>query len=145
MANDRGRYGGRNQFADDALYVDESTTIDEVKQFIAGRVENPFEHRGTYVFNFSSYPMHEDALRRSIESKLEWDGEYIIPFQVSGTWAFIFHLLPTELKKGDVLVYHPDDGEYFAYTNFYRMLSPEQVDAFRQDLARRVEDIRQQE
>ena len=103
--------------ADDGLYVDDGTTIDEIESFLKRRVSNPIEIDGTVVWNFSSYEVNEEALEEAIENKLRKD-EFIIPFQVGGTWGLMYHLLPRRLKEAEILVYHTGTNEYRAFNNF---------------------------
>lgn len=150
MANDnRSRYGGQADFAEDALFVDAETTLSDVREFLTRRIESPYRFETppgsgnyTHVWNFASYEIEQDALDHSIHERLDWGTDFVIPFQVAGTWAVMFHLLPTELKEADILVYQPEKEVYYAYNNFYNALTPEQADSIRQDLARRTADAR---
>lgn len=130
---------GRNKFADDALFIDEQTTVEEVQDFLRQRTEKPIEFDETTIFDFNGHNPDMEALERAATEKLRGD-MYIIPFQVAGTWGFMYHLLPDQLKKAEILVYNPRDEEYFAYQNFYPQLPSEVQDEFRAQLSRTVSD-----
>ena len=127
--------------ADDGLYVDSGTTIEEIQDFLYRRSENPIEVDGTTVWNFSSYNVDERALEEAIENKLRKD-EFIIPFQVAGTWGLMYHLLPRKLKEAEILVYHKDSGEYRAFNNFINRMPQRTEDEFRYQLGEAVFDKR---
>lgn len=125
--------------ADDALYVDSDTTIEEIQDFLYRRSENPVEVKDTRVWNFSSYRVNRPALREAVENKLRKD-EFIIPFQVAGTWGLMYHLLPRRLKEAEILVYHQDSGEYRAFNNFINRMPQRTEDEFRYQLGEAVFD-----
>ena len=125
--------------ANDGLYIDGETTVDEVQDFLKRRAEDPININGTMVWDFCGYERDAQALEESVRYKLQGD-KYIIPFQVTGTWGYMFHLLPEHLKSAEILVYDPRQEVYKGYKNFSRSLSVEQEKAFRQDLAKRVAD-----
>lgn len=125
--------------ADDGLYIDRDTTVEEIKEFLKYRAQNPIVIDGTVIWDFCGYERDEEALREAVRIKLQGD-KYIIPFQVTGTWGYMFHLLPEHLKDAEILVYDPRQGIYKGYRNYARDLSREQEQSFRQDLARRVAD-----
>ena len=127
--------------ADDGLYVDSGTTIEEIQDFLYRRSENPIEVNGTTVWNFSSYNVDERALEEAIENKLRKD-EFIIPFQVAGTWGLMYHLLPRKLKEAEILVYHQNSGEYRAFNNFINRMPQKSEDEFRYQLGQAVFDNR---
>jgi len=138
MANDEKKFG--TAYADDALLVDEDTSLDEVQEFIRGRVNEPHVVDGTVVWNFSSHNVDEEALDKAVTRKLERD-VYVIPYQVTGTWSYMFSILPEQLQRAEVLIYKTNTGRYNAYTNFLREAPEEVHDDFRSDLARRVHEI----
>lgn len=127
-------------YADDALIVDGDTSLEEVQEFIRNRVEDPEIIDGTVIWNFSSHEVDRDALENAVERKLERD-MYVIPYQVTGTWAYMFTILPKQLQRSEVLVYKTTTGRYNAYKNFLREAPSEVHDDFRGDLARRVHEI----
>jgi len=111
-----------------------------VRDFIRGRVNNPHVVGETIVWNFSSHNVDEEALREAVDRKLERD-KYVIPYQVTGTWSFMFTILPEALQRAEILVYKTNTGRYNAYKNFLRQAPGEVHQDFRSDLARRVHDI----
>lgn len=126
--------------ATDGLYIDRGTSVEEIKEFITRRAANPIIIDGVTIWDFCGYDRDKDALQKAVKRKLT-DDKYIIPFQVTGTWGYMFHLLPQELRSAEILVYDNRQGMYKGYRNFARDLSVEQEQAFRQDLARRVADV----
>lgn len=125
--------------ADDGLYVDEDTTKEELESFLRRRVENPVKMRGVTVWNFSSYNVDRPALRKAIQTKLEED-EFIVPFQVAGTWGLMYHLLPRRLKEAEILVYHGRSGEYRAFENFIQRFPQESEEELRYQLSQMAAD-----
>lgn len=125
--------------AKDALFIDRNTSVDDVKQFIQRRIENPIVIDETVIWDFCGYQRDRQALEEAVDIKLQSD-RYIIPFQVTGTWGFMYHLLPQELKDAEILVYDPQREIYKGYKNFAEAMSVEQQKSFRQDLAKRVAD-----
>lgn len=127
------------EMTDDGLRLDRNTDVSDIKEFLKSRAENPVVIDGTVIWDFCSYDRDEQALKQAVRQKLRSD-RYIIPFQVTGAWGFMFHLLPEHLKDAEILVYDPRQNVYKGYTNYARELASEQEDAFRQDLAKRVAD-----
>lgn len=125
--------------SDDGLYIDRDTTVDEIKDFLKRRAENPVVVDGTVIWDFCGYERDTAALEEAVRNKLRAD-KYIIPFQVTGTWGYMFHLLPEHLQDAEILVYDPRSSKYKGYRNYARDLATEQEAAFRQDLAKRVAD-----
>jgi len=122
-------------YREEALYVTEDTSVDEVVAYLRHCIENPIERGENIIWNFSTHEIDWDAL--DIESKDQT--RFIIPYQVTGTWGFIYQLLPEDIKSAELLVYHGDDETYYAYRNFYRTTGDERQDQVRQDLGRRLE------
>jgi hypothetical protein len=127
-------------YADDALLVNEDTSLDEVQNFIKQRVENPEVVDGVIVWNFSSHEIDHDALEKAVDRKLERD-MYCVPYQVTGTWSYMFSMLPERLQRAEVLIYNTNSGRYNAYRNFLRDAPSEVHDRFKSDLAQRVHQI----
>lgn len=125
--------------SDDGLYIDRNTDVGEVKEFLKRRAANPVVIDDTMIWDFCGYERDSQALQEAVQYKLK-DNKYIIPFQVTGTWGYMFHLLPEHLKDAEILVYDSRNEMYKGYRNFARDLASEQEDAFRQDLAKRVAD-----
>lgn len=128
-----------SEFADDALFISETTTADEVKAFLRRRVEDPHRFDSAVVYDFNSHEIDAQALEDAVDDKLR-DEKYLIPYQVTGTWGFMYHLLPEAIKESKILVYHPQDEEYYAYQNFYPDVAPEVQNEFTHQLSRRAEE-----
>lgn len=62
-----------------------------------------------------------EALEFATANKLEND-EYVIPFQVTGTWGCLFQLLPERIRQAEILVFKKKYGDYAAYKNIYRLM-----------------------
>lgn len=125
-------------YRQNALYVTESTSVDEVMAYLRHCVENPLEVGDKLVWNFSTHEPDTDALE---EVKEKNQDKFVVPYQVTGMWGFMFGLIPDDVKDGDILVYHEDDGQYYAYRNFYRTTPVERQQQIREDLARRLESV----
>lgn len=128
-----------SEFADDALFIGEETTPGDVKSFLRRRVENPHKFDNAVVYDFNSHRIDAEALENSVEEKLRGE-KYLIPYQVTGTWGFMYHLLPDDVKEAEILVYHPQDEEYYAYQNFFPEVPSEVQDEFRHQLSRLAND-----
>ena len=137
MARDNEKKSFGTAYAEDALLVDEHTSLDEVQEFIRGRIDDPHIVDDTVVWNFSSHEVDQVALEKAVERKLERD-IYVIPYQVTGTWSYMFNILPEQLQRAEVLIYKTSTGRYNAYTNFLQEAPEEVHEGFRSDLARRV-------
>jgi len=123
--------------ADDGLYVNSNTNVQDVKEFVRKRIDNPIVVNGTVIWDFCGYERDEEALKEAVRIKLEGD-RYIIPFQVTGTWGAMFNMLPEHVQDSQILVYDANKGMYKGYTNFEQQISREEKQAFRQDLAKRA-------
>lgn len=128
-----------NGFADDGLRVDSDTTIEDIEEFLYRRAENPICVGDTTVWNFNSYEVDRDALEYAVTEKLE-NEEFVIPFQVTGTWGMMYHLLPRRLKKAEILVYHTNRGEYRAFNNFINDVPQKYEEEIRYQLGQAVFD-----
>lgn len=122
------------------LFVTENTTVEELLDYVRDCVEDPHYYQTPtgekIVWNFSSYDIEENAL--DLRSKQAT--EFVIPFQVTSTWAMMFTLLPERIRNAENLIWRGDLGEYHAYNQFYRDLTEERRDQFKYDLSRRVEE-----
>lgn len=101
------------------------TELDEVLDFIKNRTRNPYTVNGKIIWDFSNHKPDMEALEFATENKLEND-EYVIPFQVTGTWGFIIQLLPDRLRNAEILVFKKQYGDYAAYQNMYRLMGEEE-------------------
>ena len=119
---------------EDALYVRESTTVDEIVQFVRKRARNPVQYGGNTVWNFSQYQFKEDAFEQKRHD------EFLIPYEVPGTWATMFVLLPERIRNAEILVYRSGEDQYVAYKNFYREVPSERREQFQSSLSRAVSD-----
>lgn len=122
-------------YREEALYVTEDTTVDQVVAYLRHCIENPVQQGDNIIWNFSTHEIDWSAL--DIEDKNQ--NRFIIPYQVTGTWGFIYQLLPEDIKSAELLVYHANDETYYAYRNFYRTTGRDRQDQIRQDLGRRLE------
>jgi len=119
---------------DDALFVRESTSVEEVVEYVRNRLEDPVRFDGNTVWNLSSYEFDEE----SFSSKRE--DEFVVPFEVTGTWGVMFALLPERVREAELLVYQESQDEYIAYRNFYDELPALQRKEFRSSMSKLVDD-----
>jgi len=122
-------------YREEALYVTEDTTVDQITAYLRHCIENPVRQGENVIWNFSTHEIDWPAL--DVEGKDQ--SRFIIPYQVTGTWGFIYQLLPEDIRSAELLVYHADDQKYYAYRNFYRTTGSDRQDQIRQDLGRRLE------
>ncbi len=123
-----------NSKRDDALFVRESTTVEELLEYVRNRLEEPVRFDGNTVWNLSSYEFDESAFSSKRES------EFVVPFEVTGTWGVMFSLLPERVREAELLVYQESQDEYIAYKNFYDELPALQRKEFRSSLSKIVDD-----
>lgn len=123
-------------YREDAVYVTEETTLDEIVTFVRNSIEDPIEQDGTVVWNFSNHKFSY--------SRVDWKSlnhnRYVVPFNVTGVWGFMFSLLPKEIKNSETLVYYEDREKYFALTNFHRTMPDEQIEQIQYDTSMRVQE-----
>jgi hypothetical protein len=122
-------------YRSDMLYMTESTTSSEVVDFLTRCIENPVTIDDNIVWNFSTHTIKDEAIEE-IGSKEQ--GKFIIPYQVTGAWGFMFSLLPQEIREAEILVYNSSDEEYKAYRSLYRTTPNERMSQIQQDLSRRL-------
>lgn len=122
------------EYAEDGLMMEDSTTSQELMDFVQRRTRNPFVMKGKMIWNYSSHKADADALERAVNEKL--DGErYMIPFQVTGVWGYMTHLVPDQVSRNaSILVYLQDDEEYVEYENLLEDLNGERMSDFKTDL-----------
>lgn len=119
---------------DDALFVRESTTVEELLEYVRNRIEEPVRFDGNTVWNLSSYEFDEEAFSSKRED------EFVVPFEVTGTWGVMFSLLPERVREAELLVYQDSQDEYIAYKNFYDDLPALQRREFRSSMSKIVDD-----
>lgn len=106
------------EYMDDAPEVTEDTDPAELQDYALRRTQNPIEKNGCTVYNYSSHVPDYDALEEKTAEIP--DGEYIIPFQVTSGWSYIWSLIPNALRRNsDFLIYIAHEGYYSHYPNFY--------------------------
>lgn len=122
------------QYADDGLMIDDETEAEDLQEFVERRTRNPFVMDGTMVWNFSSHRTDPDALESAVEQKLEGES-YIIPFQVTGVWGYMTHIIPDSIaRNAQVLVYIEGDEEYVEYENLVTDMDGDEIDEFKTEL-----------
>lgn len=122
------------QYADDGLMIDDETTTGDLQGFVERRTRNPFVMDGTMVWNYSSHKTDPDALERAVENKLD-SGSYMIPFQVTGVWGYMTHIIPDSIaRNAQVLVYIQSDEEYVEYENLIDSMGETDITEFKTEL-----------
>lgn len=125
-------------YVEDALMMDKDTTTDDILDFIEDRALNPVRMGGVTIWNFSSHELDLPALGEAVQYKLKQD-KYVIPFQVTGAWGYMTHLLPAEIVEAEILIYHPNQGQYAGYTNYLKELKSGERDEFVDGLRETIE------
>jgi hypothetical protein len=123
------------EYRDDGLYMKEGTTVDEVIAFLRSSIEDPEVVEDTVVWNFSTHEVDEEALAEVPEKEQD---RFLIPYQVTGAWGFMFSLLPEEIRRAEVLVYDQESEQYKAYRSLYRTTTSERCKQIQSDLSRRM-------
>jgi hypothetical protein len=123
-------------YRDDALYISEDTTVDEIVDYMIACMENPVRVGDSIVWNYSTHEIDHQSID---EVKSKEQDRFIIPYQVTSIWAFMFQLLPEPMKNAESLVYDSDVQKYYAYRGLYRTTVNERQDQIRNELARRLE------
>lgn len=122
------------------LWIESTTDVDEVLEFVEQRVQNPhYEKDGgqNIVWNFSSHELKKDKLKLGYRD----EDKFIIPYQVTSVWAFMYSLLPEELRTAEILIWREYNEQYVAYQQFYRQMSPERREQFKFALAEKLDSI----
>lgn len=121
------------------LYVTEDTSVDELLEYVRHKTENPIrvqtKNGEKLVWNFSTYELDPSTLDLDYKKH----DRFVIPFQVTSTWAMMFVLLPEKLRTAETLIWHQSEDEFFAYNQFYRDLSTERREEFRRHLSKSIE------
>lgn len=116
------------------LQITSSTDADELVDFVKQQAENPFQYEGTTVYNFSTHKIDKEALKEGIENKFNRN-LYQIPMQVLTGQAFVQAVLPQQIQESEILLYRPEENDYYAYRNFVRDTPGEYQDKVRQEIA----------
>lgn len=107
---------------DSELYIEgDKTEPTEVLDFVAERTAGPMIFRGgdVVVYNYHNRDVVVNALVEWAESAEP--GVYVVPYQVSGVWAFMQRVLPQEVRDADLLTYRRRDDQYVDYENWRRI------------------------
>ena len=122
------------------FFVREDTTGDELLEYVRECAENPVRIQSrdgeNIVWNFSSY----DVVQHGLNLHEKECDEFVIPFQVTSTWAMMFVMLPERIREAENLIWHADDNEYYAYNQLYRDIPNERIDEFQTHLSKSVSD-----
>jgi len=116
------------------LNITSSTEADELVDFAKKQANNPFQYNKTTVYNFSTHEIDVDALKSGIDSKFNRN-LYQIPMQILTGQAFIQSILPKQIQESEILLYRPEENDYYAYRNFVRDTPSEYQDKVRQEIA----------
>lgn len=123
-----------NKYAEDALVMRDSTTVEDFTEFVGNRTADPYVIDETYIWNFSSYEVDLEALEEAVENKLDGD-QYLIPFQVTGVWGYMTDIIPDDVcTSSNILVYLKDREEYVVYDNLLSSLEDEEIETIKNDL-----------
>lgn len=125
-------------YADDALFLKDSTTIDDIHQWLAERLNDPLIIDGKIIWSFSKHTVDVEALE-AIVGNLERD-RYRIPYEVKEAWAYMSFVLPLYVREAGVLHYQPTYGGYKEFDNFFTMSNAPGRKEVREELADVVEN-----
>ena len=130
------------------LYIEgDETEPTEVLDFVAERTAGPtiFRDGEVVVYNYHNRDLVVNAL-------VEWaeeaePGVYVIPYQVSGVWAFMQKVLPQAVRDADLLTYSRREEEYIDYDNWRRIYDEpdeefEEADRIREQIDEIHESVR---
>lgn len=109
----------KEDYADDAPYITDETDFGELTQFAVKRTAEPIElSDGTLVYDYCSHVPDYEGLE-DIQPELSKD-VYVIPFQVTTAWTYIWSILPVPIREhAGFLIYIANRHEYEQYNNFY--------------------------
>lgn len=99
---------------DDGLRIEYDTERSDILEFLDARLREPAKVGDAIVWNFHSRDLDAQAL---VEAELD-PGRYLVPYQVSGTWAFMSDVLPADVSRATLLAYKVEKGEYQTFGNF---------------------------
>lgn len=111
-----------------------STTGQEMIDYAEERMENPIDINGVTVYNFSTHEADKNALNHAVQAKLERE-LFQIPLQIQTGNMMLQSILPDKIKKAEVLIYRPEDNEYYAYKNLLRTVPVETQEHTKQRFA----------
>lgn len=126
--------------SDSDLWVESSTDADEIVRFMEERINDPYldhDEGKNIVWNFSSYDLKEDELKLGYREQ----DRFVVPYQVTSVWAFMFTLLPERVRNAEVLVWRDREERYIAYQQFYRDLSEERREQLKYALEQKAQSV----
>lgn len=121
-------------YANDAPSITDETDVEELVDYARYRVQNPIRIDRTTIYNFNSHKLDMEALRGSVNNKLQRE-VYQIPLQVRSGNILMQAILPEEIRQSEILVYREDKKEYYAYKNLIRDLPLESREKIKQEFA----------
>lgn len=98
------------------LYMGDDTTATDVLDYAADRLEQPTGVGDATVFNFHNQPLSMPELSQWAEDVES--GVYVVPYQISGVWAFMVEALPSAVAQARLLAFRVNDREYVDYANW---------------------------
>lgn len=107
---------GDMTMSDNSLYMEDDTTVTDVLTFVRQRVESPTVFDGVIIYNFRNQSLNANALFDWLEGAEP--GVYVVPYQISGVWAFMAEVLPDALQYAEILAYRQSDDAYVSYENW---------------------------
>jgi len=116
-----------------------ATEPEEIVEYVLGQVRNPIYINETTVYNFSTHTVDMDALEQAVDQKLKHN-LYQIPLQVQTGAIFVQELLPNSIKNAEVLMYRPEEEDYYAYHNYIRDVPIESREKTRQEIAQIIQN-----
>lgn len=99
-----------------SLYLTDDTDIDDVVEFLETRLADPAVIDDVVVWNFRNEGLvTNDLLGWAEEAE---SGAYIVPYQVSGVWAFMSNILPRRVSEARLLAHRSSEDRYVDYDNW---------------------------
>lgn len=114
--NDKSNEGNRTEYAKDALIASKDVEPSDIQDFVERRAKQPLQFGDITVWSFNNHTVNEKQLERQA-GKLNFD-KFIIPYQASGIWGYMFSLLPERIRTAEILTYRSNEGRYYAYPNY---------------------------
>jgi hypothetical protein len=121
------------------IEINAGTEPNELIEYTKEQTKNPVEIKNTFVYNYSTHKVDKDALAKAVDGKLERE-LYRIPMQIMTGEAFIQSILPEKIKQAEILMYRPDEKDYYAYNNYIRNVPVEK----RQNITQKIASIIQE-